>query len=838
MRPIRLLVVGLSLVAALGSAAPAQSDDCVNAPTIGTGVFSGTTSGATIDGSAPCGQSEFSADVWYRYVAPAAGMLRVESCGSGYDTVVSLHPACGEAAIACSDDAGGACGLGSRVQVSVPAAGTQYLIRMSGYSGAFGNYTMRVQFFAAGTGNDECPNATPIGDGTYSGSTAGRHLDGIASCGLIGAAPDVWYLYTPTSSCTVQFDTCGSTFDTVLAIFDACPNSGGTELACNDDTEGGCGLASTIWLPVTAGTPYVVRVGGYNNNAGNFTLNVQTQCPPPGADDCASAVPVFQGETQSSTLGATPDGFPSCDPGSPDVWFVYTAAADEEATVSTCNSQFDTIVSVHSGCPGTSLNEIGCNDDACANFGSSVNFSTVQGGTYYIRVGGWNGQSGQFTLVLSTFPSGQTGSDVYVGEISAMVQLGREGDTVGCAMDTPLCNAGSVPLDTLAYPDARHPFFVFNMYRLRNNRLEQIGQSWVKHMQGSAQEDACGFGCQPYPDGSHLGVGCSDTYGAFYNGTQSIMGPRSEINPFTGAFDPTTSHLANPDNPPHNEISHRLQIRDADLDPALNAGALYFAEQYTVAHDDPNHMNSVARELAYPSGSPGGAWNFDLSIAGSTSGPAIDSWLDATRSIVQPADQSDGQCILRALVVETSPGVWHYEYALYNHDLDRGVRSFSVPVGGAAVMNIGFHAPRSHDEPFHNNPWTATLSGGVLTWETDVYAPGDNSNPLRWGTLYNFRFDSDTPPIDSSLMLGLYKPGDPAALTGAAPAPSLPPPACDPDVNCDGAVNGFDIEVMEQAVNGDTSNFCQADADYNHDGAVNGFDVEAVEQGVNGGPCP
>ncbi|CAG0985159.1 hypothetical protein PHYC_01981 [Phycisphaerales bacterium] len=62
--------------------------------------------------------------------------------------------------------------------------------------------------------------------------------------------------------------------------------------------------------------------------------------------------------------------------------------------------------------------------------------------------------------------------------------------------------------------------------------------------------------------------------------------------------------------------------------------------------------------------------------------------------------------------------------------------------------------------------------------------------------------------------------------------------SCDPDVNCDGGVNGFDIEVMEQAVNGDFSNFCQADPDFNHDGAVNGFDIEAVEQSVNGAPCP
>lgn len=43
---------------------------------------------------------------------------------------------------------------------------------------------------------------------------------------------------------------------------------------------------------------------------------------------------------------------------------------------------------------------------------------------------------------------------------------------------------------------------------------------------------------------------------------------------------------------------------------------------------------------------------------------------------------------------------------------------------------------------------------------------------------------------------------------------------------------------MEQAVNGDLSNYCQADPDFNHDGSTNGFDIEAVELVVNGEPCP
>ncbi|CAG1010700.1 hypothetical protein PHYC_03906 [Phycisphaerales bacterium] len=62
-------------------------------------------------------------------------------------------------------------------------------------------------------------------------------------------------------------------------------------------------------------------------------------------------------------------------------------------------------------------------------------------------------------------------------------------------------------------------------------------------------------------------------------------------------------------------------------------------------------------------------------------------------------------------------------------------------------------------------------------------------------------------------------------------------PTCDPDVNCDGTVNGFDIEATEQAVNGDFSNFCLPSADLNGDGAENGFDIETEEQRVNGAPC-
>ncbi|CAG1010112.1 hypothetical protein PHYC_03798 [Phycisphaerales bacterium] len=53
------------------------------------------------------------------------------------------------------------------------------------------------------------------------------------------------------------------------------------------------------------------------------------------------------------------------------------------------------------------------------------------------------------------------------------------------------------------------------------------------------------------------------------------------------------------------------------------------------------------------------------------------------------------------------------------------------------------------------------------------------------------------------------------------------------DANCDGALNGFDVEAMEQAVNGDFSNYCLTTDDPNQDGASNGFDIEFIEGLIN-----
>lgn len=61
---------------------------------------------------------------------------------------------------------------------------------------------------------------------------------------------------------------------------------------------------------------------------------------------------------------------------------------------------------------------------------------------------------------------------------------------------------------------------------------------------------------------------------------------------------------------------------------------------------------------------------------------------------------------------------------------------------------------------------------------------------------------------------------------------------CDADVNCDFALDGFDVEIQELAIGGDMTDYCPPDPDFNRDFALDGFDIEDVETVVGGGPCP
>ncbi|MEM7585171.1 MAG: hypothetical protein AAF560_17410, partial [Acidobacteriota bacterium] len=66
--------------------------------------------------------------------------------------------------------------------------------------------------------NDDCADATTIGNGTFTGDTSMATPDGSAGCGFSDSSPDVWFRYSTPIDSNVFVDTIGSEFDTVLAV--------------------------------------------------------------------------------------------------------------------------------------------------------------------------------------------------------------------------------------------------------------------------------------------------------------------------------------------------------------------------------------------------------------------------------------------------------------------------------------------------------------------------------------------------------------------------------------------------------------------------------------------
>jgi hypothetical protein len=161
--------------------------------------------------------------------------------------------------------------------------------------------------------------------------------------------------------------------------------------------------------------------------------------------------------------------------------------------------------------------------------------------------------------------------------------------------------------------------------------------------------------------------------------------------------------------------------------------------------------------------------------------PAIMAWTGATVSQVEPDPGNDGIWFMGYKVTNPSAGVWHYEYAVYNENLDRAIQSFSVPlIPGVNISNIGFHAPPQEpgwpndgtqsNQGYSSTPWTVTQTTGSITWNTETFAQNQNANAIRWGTLYNFRFDADQPPQNADATVNFFKTGSPMTAAIQAPA--------------------------------------------------------------------
>jgi hypothetical protein len=96
----------------------------------------------------------------------------------------------------------------------------------------------------------------------------------------------VWYEFTATTDGFVRADTFGSNFDTMIVAY-AVTGTELTEVGCDDD-EGPDATSSQLTFAVTAGTTYLIQVGGApTDSTGSLTFHLQESGPPFGIGDIA-----------------------------------------------------------------------------------------------------------------------------------------------------------------------------------------------------------------------------------------------------------------------------------------------------------------------------------------------------------------------------------------------------------------------------------------------------------------------------------------------------------------------------------------------------------------------
>jgi PKD repeat protein len=256
---------------------------------------------------------------------------------------------------------------------------------------AFAQTTTSTTSSTTGLTNDHFANATVIHTVPFSvdedTSQATFDPSDPSECSNHGS---VWFAYTPTSEGTIDADTFGSSYDTVLSAWTG--SEGALSLiACNDDFGS---LQSKINFQATPGTTYYFMVaqccgtGGDGGGLLTFSLDQIDPAALAGNDNFADAAPIaslpFSDTVDLSRSTIEPsERSPFCVLGMQNsVWYAFTPATTEFVTVTV--NQSGVGVGVETGSSLTNLNEIGCIQSP-----DRFTFQAQASTTYYFQVGGF-----------------------------------------------------------------------------------------------------------------------------------------------------------------------------------------------------------------------------------------------------------------------------------------------------------------------------------------------------------------------------------------------------------------------------------------------------------------
>lgn len=398
---------------------PAGNDACAGATVITAVPYSDAVdvSAATGDPGDPnhtCGFTGTTGSVFYKWVAPADGILRADTLGSNYDTVLSVFTGtCGAlTSQACNDDTY----LGLSEIALLVTAGTALTFMISDYGSAPNHILVfHLDFSATLPVHDTCAAAKVVSSfpytdisNTYGATTSPG--DPPPGCGNQSTGKNVWYQFTAPASGTITADTVGSSYDTILTAYTgACGALSEVWGGCNDDFQPP-DRTSRVQIPVTAGTTYFFQASAYNSDGGTLAFHLDYAPNAPLNDPCGGATIVTGSPYQDvvyTVAATTAPGEPPSPCGNQSaaksVWYRFTAMASGILFLQTYGSDYDTILSIWSGGCGALVPE-GCNDDAPGSPQSSLTFPAGKGITYHIRIAAYNGDGGVSHFSLQFLP--------------------------------------------------------------------------------------------------------------------------------------------------------------------------------------------------------------------------------------------------------------------------------------------------------------------------------------------------------------------------------------------------------------------------------------------------
>ena len=260
----------------------------------------GTTAGATKEVGEPShGSGGPFSSLWFRLDADRTGIVTLSTAGSAFDFDTALAVYKGSelsklTKVAANNDAG--VGIKTSLLQFSMVAGTTYFIAIDGNRGATGAYVLTATgaSLSQAPANDMADFPTNLGNGVsfnQSGSILGATAQsGEPALAGLSATRSVWFTYTAPANGRLVVDTVGSDFNSVLGVYSGTVGvfSSLKLLAANDDIATG-NLQSSVSLPVTSGTTYIIKVDGRKSSFGAYTLRGAFSVPLPSCPAPATA---------------------------------------------------------------------------------------------------------------------------------------------------------------------------------------------------------------------------------------------------------------------------------------------------------------------------------------------------------------------------------------------------------------------------------------------------------------------------------------------------------------------------------------------------------------------